>query len=91
MREALSVVIRALGGIGVLGNTLLFIYYEWLFIRRSFIEFLNPFLQVKVILTILTIPVFWILLFLAIGGSWLAERLSKDEAASTRETPDEEE
>lgn len=49
---------------GFLGNGLLFLFVEWTYLRDSFLQFLNPFLHLQVLLRLVTIPLFWILLML---------------------------
>lgn len=52
-----------LDGAGVLGSGLLFLYVQWSYLRQSFL--VNPLLHVQVVLTLLTVPLFWILPVLA--------------------------
>jgi hypothetical protein len=44
------------------GNALLFVYVEWSYLRQSFLQVFNPFLHIEVVLTLITLPLFWILL-----------------------------
>jgi hypothetical protein len=57
--------------IGYVGNGLLFLYVEWIYLRQSWIQIFNPFLQIQVLLTLLSTPLFWLLLAMAILGYYL--------------------
>ena len=59
--KVLSGVLNVLLGICGLGISLLFLYVEWLYIRESFVNFLNPFLQLDILVTLITMPLFWVL------------------------------
>ena len=67
---------------GALGNALLFLYVEWAFVRENFLQIFNPFLQLQVLLRLLTIPLFWLLLILAGVGYFAMAGVDKtfDEA-----------
>lgn len=47
--------------VGVVSNGLLFLYVEWSYLRESFFQLFNPLLHLQVMLTLLTMPLFWIL------------------------------
>ncbi len=67
---------------GAFGNALLFLYVEWAFVRENFFQIFNPFLQLQVLLRLLTIPLFWLLLILAGVGYFAMAGVDKtfDEA-----------
>lgn len=48
--------------IGFIGNGILFMYVEWTYIRQSFFNMINPLIHSQVMITLLTTPLFWILL-----------------------------
>lgn len=48
--------------IGFIGNGILFMYVEWTYIRQSFFNMINPLIHLQVMITLLTTPLFWILL-----------------------------
>lgn len=55
-------------GAGFIGNGLLFLYVEWSYLRQSFLQFLNPLLHLQVLLTLVTMPLFWILTAVTVLG-----------------------
>lgn len=70
-------VLRGLFGllhiIGYAGNGILFLYIEWCYVRNDWVEILNPFLHIKVLITLLTTPLFWIFLVLTVLGLFAAK------------------
>ena len=63
--------------IGLIGNGILFMYVEWTYIRQSFFNMINPLIHLQVMITLLTMPLFWILLAMAISGYFGATALEK--------------
>ena len=66
--KALQGLFGILYGAGFIGNGFLFIYVEWSYIRKDFLELFNPILQLKVLLTLVTMPLFWILTAITVLG-----------------------
>ena len=73
----LQVLFSVLWGVGYLGNGILILYVEWTYLRRSFIQVFNPFLHLQVLGTLLTIPLFWIFLTMAVVGYYTAIAIEK--------------
>jgi|688.fasta_scaffold294687_2 hypothetical protein len=63
--------------IGYVGNGLLFLYVEWIYLRQSWIQIFNPFLQIQVLSTLLSTPLFWLLLAMAVLGYYLTTVIEK--------------
>lgn len=63
--------------IGYVGNGILFLYIEWLYLHQDWMQILNPFLQTQVFLTLLSTPLFWLLLTIAILGHYLTKAIEK--------------
>lgn len=77
--------------IGYTGNGILFLYIQWIYLRQGWIQIFNPLLQVQILLTLLSTPLFWIFLLMAILGYYLASVIEKQIARKKREasaTPD---
>jgi hypothetical protein len=55
-------------GAAFIANGILFLWVEWTFLRQSFLQMLNPFLHFQVVLTLLTMPLFWVLTVVTIGA-----------------------
>ena len=72
--------------IGYVGNGILFLYIEWFYLRQGWVQIFNPFLHVQVLLTLLSTPLFWILLAMAIVGYYLTtaieQKIDRKEKAS---------
>ena len=49
-------------GLGYVGNGIFFLYVEWKTLSRSFWQLFNPLFHLEVVITVLTAPLFWILL-----------------------------
>ena len=71
----LQVIFGILWGLGYLGNGILFLYIEWSFVRQSFIQVFNPFLQLQVVGVLLTTPLFWVFLAIALVGHYAVTRI----------------
>jgi len=71
----LKAIFGILWGLGFLGNSILFLYIEWLFLQQSFIQILNPLLHLQVFGTLLTTPLFWIFLAMGVGGYYAARNI----------------
>ncbi|GEM86388.1 hypothetical protein [Meiothermus granaticius] len=63
--------------IGFAGNILLFLYAEWLLIRESFWNLINPLLQLGAIIQLLTWPLFWIFVAITLIGYFGAQYFSQ--------------
>ncbi|PZO34899.1 MAG: hypothetical protein DCF17_19810 [Shackletoniella antarctica] len=73
--RVLQIFFATLWCIGYLGNGLLFIYIQWSYLRQGWIQIFNPFLHIQVVITLLTTPLFWIFLMMAILGKYLADSI----------------
>lgn len=73
----LQVIFSALWGLGYLGNGVLFLYVEWSFLRQSFVQVFNPFLHLQVLGVLLTTPLFWIFLAMAVVGYYAASGIER--------------
>lgn len=62
---------------GYIGNGILFLYIEWSLLRQGFIQVFNPFLHLQVLVILLTNPIFWVFLAMALVGHYVATRLEK--------------
>jgi len=56
---------------------MLFLYVEWTYLRQSFVQIFNPFLHLQVLGTLLTIPLFWIFLAMALLGYYATISIEK--------------
>lgn len=52
LMRLLQIVFTILWAVSYLGNTILFIYIEWIYLRQSFIQMFNPFLHLQVMGTL---------------------------------------
>ncbi len=68
----LQVIFSLLWSLGYLGNGILFLYIEWSFLRQSFVQVFNPLLHLQVLGVLLTTPLFWIFLAMAVVGYYAA-------------------
>ena len=66
--KALQSLFGLLYGAGFIGNGLLFLYVEWSYMRQSFLQVFNPLLHLQVVLTLVTMPLFWILTAVTVVG-----------------------
>lgn len=57
----------------VAANGLLFVYVEWLYIRESFLNLFLPWVHIQVVLTLFTIPLFWVLAAIIVVSYVLAQ------------------
>jgi len=73
--------------IGFIGNGILFMYIEWMYIRQNFFNIINPLIYPQVMITLLTTPLFWILLAIAISGHFGVTKL-ETKIAKERKTKD---
>lgn len=48
-------------GVVFVGNGIPFVYVEWSYLRQSFLQLFNPNLHLQVVVTLLTLPLLWIL------------------------------
>jgi hypothetical protein len=68
-------VIKIISMLASLGLFVHFVFIEWSMIRDEWIQILNPFLHIRVLVAMLLMVEFWVLALLAIGGGFLADRL----------------
>lgn len=68
MRKGLGCLAAGLQGVAALGNFLLFTLIEWSYIVGTWIHFFNPFLHIRVIITMLITPFFWLMVGLYFVG-----------------------
>ena len=73
----LQAIFGILFSLGSLGNGILFLYIEWSFVRQSFIQVFNPFLQFQVVGVLLTHPLFWVFLAVALVSHYAVTRIEK--------------
>ncbi len=57
---------------GVMGNSILWLYLWWTHIRESFVNLVNPFIQLAIFVELLTTPLFWVLTATAVVGHYAA-------------------
>ncbi|WP_271255057.1 WYL domain-containing protein [Pseudanabaena sp. Chao 1811] len=80
--------------LGYLGNGVLFIYTEWIILQKNFIQILNPYIHFQVLLILLSTPLFWIFLSMAVVGYYTVVNIEKNllknvkqSQVETKETP----
>lgn len=74
--KILQRIFAAMHIIGYMGNGLLFIYVYWMWIKAymqvslgyALISLINPLFHIQVLITYLTMPLFWILFVMAMVG-----------------------
>jgi hypothetical protein len=69
--------------VGFALNALLFIYFEWLNVRQSFFNFINPLSEITVLLSWISSWEFWIFLVITIVGfgiSYLSDKAIENKA-----------
>ena len=64
-----------------IGSGILVLYVEWSYLRQSFLQMFNPFFHLKVIITILSMPLFWFLLAVILMGAMGLRALEKRKLA----------
>jgi hypothetical protein len=81
--KLLQFLFRTLWTVGYLGNGILVLYVEWSYLRLSFIQIFNPFVHWQVAGTLLTSPLFWVLLGISslgyYGYTFTEKRIKKYE------------
>ena len=77
--KGLKILFICIYALGVFGNTLFFLYVEWLFIRGNILQILNPWLHYKVLFFILNTRLFWVLVGITIVGVAFGALFSKYE------------
>ena len=82
--KLLQILFGILSVLGTIGNGVLFLYVEWMFLRQSFIQILNPFLHFQVLGIVLINPFFWLFLTMSIVGSYAVSRIEKSVKQSHR-------
>jgi hypothetical protein len=90
----LQIIFSVIWVLGCLGNGVLFIYTEWIFLQKSFIQILNPYIHFQVLLILLSTPLFWIFLSMAVVGYYAVVNIEnnlrknvKQSQVETKETP----
>lgn len=73
----LQILFGVLWVVGYLGNGILFLYLEWTYLRHSFVQIFNPLLHLQVLGTLLTTPLFWLFLAMALLGYYAANSIGK--------------
>lgn len=66
--KALQFIFGLLCGAGLFGNMLLVLYVEWTAMRQGILQSLHPLFHVDVLLTVVSLPLFWGLLRVAAVG-----------------------
>jgi hypothetical protein len=62
---------------GYVGNGLLFLYIEWTYISQSFLNLFNPLLHFQVLWSVLTSPIFWVLLVFTVIGHFGGQAVAR--------------
>lgn len=83
--KLLQVIFGIISVLGTIGNGILFLYIEWMFLRQSFIQILNPLLHFQVLGVVLINPFFWLFLTMSIVGSYAVSRIEKSVKQSRRQ------
>ncbi len=83
--KLLRILFGILSFLGTIGNGILFLYIEWMFLQQSFIQILNPFLHIQVLGIVLINPLFWLFLIMSIVGSYAVSRIEKSIKQSHRQ------
>jgi len=73
----LQILFGVLWVVGYVGNGTLFLYVEWTYLRQGFVQIFNPFLHLQVLGTLLTTPLFWIFLAMALLGYYATISIEK--------------
>ena len=73
----LQILFGVLWVIGYLGNGILFLYVEWTYLHQSFVQIFNPLLHLQVLAILLTTPLFWLFLAMALLGYYTANSIGK--------------
>jgi WYL domain len=81
-----QVIFSILWGLGYLGNGILFLYVEWSFLRQSFVQVFNPLLHLQVLGVLLTTPLFWVFLAMAVVGYYAASSIERSLEQSAKRT-----
>lgn len=84
--KLLQILFGILSLLGTIGNGILFLYIEWMFLQQSFIQILNPFLHIRVLGIIVINPLFWLFLIMSIVGSYAVNRIEKSRKQGRRQT-----
>jgi hypothetical protein len=83
----LKIIFSSLWYVGFLGNVILFLYIEFSFLRQSFIQFFNPLiLHPKVLGVLLSTPLFWVFLAMAVVGYYAASSIERYPEQGTKRT-----
>ncbi len=84
--ELLKFVFTVLRGFGYLGNGILFVSIEWSFLQQSFVQIFNPSLHLKVFGVLLTAHLFWVLLTMAVVGSYAVNIIERHLTQTVKQT-----
>lgn len=63
--------------IGYGGNTILFLKISWNNLSENWIQLLNPFFYIYILVDLIKTPLFWLFLLLAIAGIYCAKLVEK--------------
>lgn len=72
-------------GVGGVSLSLMLLYSIWTVLRRSFLEFLNPWRDLLAILQLMTVPLFWIMLVIFFIGIFIYQKGEELEDKKRRE------
>ena len=74
----LRIIFSIIWVLGYLGNGFLFVYTEWIILQKSFIQILNPYIHFQVLVILLSTPLFWIFLSMAVVGYYAVVNIEKN-------------
>jgi hypothetical protein len=74
----LQIIFSVIWVLGYLGNGVLFVYSEWIILQKSFIQILNPYIHFQVFVILLSTPLFWIFLSMAVVGYYAVSNIEKN-------------
>jgi len=82
----LQIIFSIIWILGYLGNTVLFVYTEWSILQKSFIQILNPYIHFQVLVILLSDPLFWIFLSMAVIGHYAVVNIEKNLLKSVKQS-----
>jgi len=74
----LQIIFNVIWVLGYLGNGVLFVYTEWIILQKNFIQILNPYIHFQVLVILLSTPLFWIFLSMAVVGYYAVANIEKN-------------
>lgn len=90
----LRIIFSIIWVLGYLDNGFLFVYTEWIILQKSFIQILNPYIHFQVLVILLSTPLFWIFLSMAVVGYYAVVNIEnnllknvKQSQVKTKEIP----